>query len=77
MYLSKRLNRMSPADLAANERYIRSERTDLFTRDRVMSHIASGVCSADTYTATEGFETRVAPNGSTYEVRVYSNVMRM
>jgi len=75
------------AILAGAERYIRSERSDPFTRNRVMSHIHAGLCNPTVdkggnkvlnhYDASEGRETRVDPAGNEFEVPVFSNIKRL
>lgn len=76
--------------LEGAERYIASEKSDPFVRDRVMSHIRDGHCNPTFdkggnkvyhhYDAVEGRETRSYEKDGTvveYEVPVYGSVKRL
>lgn len=79
------------AILAGAERYIRADRTDPFTRDRVMSHIHAGLCNPtmgkdgnkmpNHYDAKEGRESRsfTRSDGTVvdYEVPSFSDIKRL
>ena len=87
--LAEQKRRAREEELARAERYIRSDRSDPFTRNRVMSHIRNGITKAihdlngrtreGGYDATEGRETRSYERDGVrveYEVPSYSNVKR-
>ena len=86
--LAEQKRRAREEELARAERYMRSDRSDPFTRDRVMSHIRNGITKTvisdgktreGGYDATEGRETRSYERDGVrveYEVPSYSNVKR-
>ena len=86
--LAEQKRRAREEELARAERYIRSDRSDPFTRNRVMSHIRNGITKAVVtdfksreggYDATEGREKRSYEHNGVlveYEVPIYSNVKR-
>jgi hypothetical protein len=82
------VNAATRREVESAERYIRSERTDPFTRDRVMSHIRNGITRPTNekngfrecvYDATESRETRSYERDGVlieYEVPSWTNVKR-
>lgn len=71
------MRHISPQMLRSAQDYAAAERSDPFALARALTHLRSGVASADArYEAEEGTETRALPNGRTFQVVVWRNVKR-